>query len=144
GKAVREGDKFEVVPASGAMPLFTSLYEETQERLRARAETRFPGNYFAALEHGLGENLWLGVVRKEREAVVAVLILQGSTSAHVHLLGYRRNERTGGATNLVYHGIALEAAARGLRVLHIGGGRTRNERDSLFLFKKSLAPGRGT
>ena len=78
------------------------------------------------------------------EIVVAVLVLQGSTFAHSHLMGYRRNERTGGTTNLVYHGVALEAAVRGLRILHMGGGKTKDQQDALFLFKKSLAPGRAT
>src|SRR5207247_7447826 len=73
-KAEREGHKFEFAPAAGAMGWFTSIYEETLDRLRAR--TRFPENYFVALQNGLGEDLWLGVVRKEHEIVVAVLVLR--------------------------------------------------------------------
>src|SRR5713101_2604315 len=137
-KAEREGYKFEVVPARGAMSWFIRLYGETQERLQARAETQFNEAYFEALTDGLGERMWLAVVRKAEETAAAVLVLQGTAFAHSHLMGYRRTVRTTGLTNLVYHGIALETALRGLRILHMGGGKTRDRGDSLLLFKKSL------
>ena len=45
-------------------------------------------------------------------------------------------------TNCLYHGVALEAAKRGLSKLHMGGGTTRDLGNSLFRFKASLSPDR--
>jgi hypothetical protein len=140
-RAEREGFVFDVdrqpLPATG---WFTDLYSDTQDALHASEETRFGHTYFESLASGLGERAWLGIVRKDGLVAAAVLVLEGDSSAHCHLMGYRRLDKIAGMTNLVYHGIALEAHRRGRTVLHMGGGRTPSDDDSLLKFKKSLSP----
>jgi hypothetical protein len=144
-KAERDGCRFETKSAAGEMAWFAELYARTQDRLGASEETRFGREYFEELASGLGERAWLGLVHTASgELGAAVLVIQGETLAHCHLMGDRRVAGSGGVTNLVYHGIALEAARRGLRTLHMGGGRTADEDDSLFRFKVGLSPERAT
>jgi hypothetical protein len=144
-KAEREGFVFDVhTDTAGDLSWFTTLYDDTQNFLSAGTETRFTASYFRALVAGLGERVWLGVVSKDGDAVAAVLVLDGETTSHCHLMGYRRLPKTAGMTNLAYHGIALEAARRGKLTLHMGGGRTADQQDSLLKFKESLSPKRST
>lgn len=141
-KAERSGFTFHVLPAWGELSWFVPLYEETQESLQGGNETRFGVGYFRALIEGFGTRAWLGVTKQSDEITAAVLVLEGASYLHSHLMGYRRGMQTAGMTNLVYHGIALEGAKRKMTVLHMGGGRTSDEDDSLFRFKKSLSPER--
>jgi hypothetical protein len=140
-RAEREGFVFEVVSRPlPAMGWFTTLYSDTQDALLASEETRFSRNYFESLVSDLGERAWLGIVTKDGLVAAAVFVLEGDANAHCHLMGYRRLTKTAGMTNLVYHGIALEAGRRGRSLLHMGGGRTAAEDDSLLKFKRSLSP----
>ena len=139
-KAQRSGFSFQILPVHGALSWFVPLYLETQEQLQAGRETRFGIDYFQRLADGFGDKAWLGVVNHSGAIVAAVLVFESELFLHSHLMGYRRDLPISGMTNLVYHGIALEGSTRGKSVLHMGGGRTNHEDDSLLRFKKSLSP----
>lgn len=141
-KAEREGYKFQTAIASGEMSWFAQKYAYTQDLLDADSETRFGETYFKTLVAGLGDKAWLGVLKKEGRTVTAVLVLEGAQFAHSHLMVYLSEGPARGMTNCLYHGVALEAARRGLCMLHMGGGKTRDEEDPLFRFKASLGPDR--
>lgn len=141
-KAERVGFSFHILPLQSELSWFVPLYLETQEFLQAGSDTRFGSDYFASLAQGFGARAWLGVVKHSGEITAAVLVLEGQTCLHSHLMGYRRNIKTAGMTNLAYHGIALEGAKRGKAILHMGGGRSSSAEDSLFRFKESLSPER--
>lgn len=141
-KAERSGFTFHILPALNELSWFVPLYQETQDFLQAGDDTRFGMDYFRSLVEGFDTRAWMGIVKRSGEITVAVLVLEGPTWLHSHLMGYRRNMQTAGMTNLVYHGIALEGARREKTILHMGGGRTNSDEDSLFRFKKSLSPER--
>lgn len=141
-KAEREKYVFETATAAGEMPWFAEKYAYTQDLLGANSETRFSGAYFKTLVKGLGDKAWLGIVKKEGEAVTAVLVLEGAQFAHSHLMVYLCEGPARGMTNCLYHGVALEAARRGLQLLHMGGGKTPDAEDPLLRFKVSLGPDR--
>lgn len=141
-KAERLGFSFHVLTGRSELSWFVPLYQETQEFLQAGSETSFGMKYFETLTEGLGERAWLGVVKQSGAITAAALVLESPVYLHSHLMGYRRNMPTAGMTNVLYHGIALEGASRGKAVLHMGGGRTACEQDSLLRFKESLSPAR--
>lgn len=141
-KAGRMGFSFHVMPASSELSWFVPLYQETQDFLQAGSDTRFGMEYFKTLADGLGAQSWLGVVKQADEITAAALVLEGPTYLHSHLMGYRRDIQTAGMTNILYHGIAVEGSIRGKAILHMGGGLSASEQDSLFRFKESLSPSR--
>lgn len=141
-KAEREDCRFEVLPAGENLDWFVPLYAATQDRLNAKADTRLGERYFASLARGLGERSWLGVVRRAAAVAAAVFVMESDAFAHSHLMGSDPEKSRGGAANLVYHGIALEAANRGRRTLHMGGGLGASGEDPLYKFKTGLGPDR--
>ena len=141
-KAEREGCSFETSAVAGHTSWFAGLYDETQDRLQADDDTRFREAYFETLAGELDQRAWFGIVKRSGEVAAAVLVLEGTVFGHSHLMGDRREGGPGGITNLVYHGIALEASRHGLQTLHMGGGRTPHDKDSLLRFKTSLSPDR--
>jgi len=141
-KAGRMGFSFHVLPVNSELSWFVPLYQQTQEFLQAGSETRFGMDYFKTLADGLGKDAWLGVIKQADEIAGAVMVLESSAYLHSHLMGYRRDIKTSGMTNLLYHGIALEGASRRKSILHMGGGLTSSDEDRLLRFKKSLSPAR--
>jgi hypothetical protein len=141
-KAERVGFTFDTLTAKSELSWFVPLYQETQDFLQASSKTLFNEEYFKTLVHEFGRRAWLGVVKLSGEIVAAALVLEGASYLHSHLMGYKRNIQSSGMTNLLYHGIALEGIKRNKSILHMGGGNSANEKDSLFLFKKSLSPER--
>lgn len=141
-RAEREGYEYHTLPSLKQMSWFVPMYTQVQEVLQAGSETRFRKTYFESLVQGLGEKTWLGIVKKGTDIVAAVLVLEGELFAHSHLMAYGSGRATAGMTNLLYHGVAFEAAKRGLNALHMGGGKTKDDNDRLFYFKKSLGQGR--
>jgi len=137
-RAEREGYSFEKKSALEEMSWFFPMYIGLQERLKAEKKTLFGREYFETLAEKLGEKLWLGVVTQEYEVIAAVLVLEGAQFAHSHLMGYGAKKANSGMTNYLYHEVALNASQRGLSVLHMGGGKTSDEKDPLFRFKESL------
>lgn len=141
-RAKRENFEYHRTKAVGQMGWFAASYDATQNILGASDETRFKKNYFDSLASGLGEKVWLAVVEKNNERVASVLVLEGEQFVHSHLMSYENDRSSKGATNYIYHHIALDAAERGKRYLHMGGGNSGNEDDALYKFKCSLSPDR--
>jgi hypothetical protein len=115
------------------------MYAATQDRLHASNETRFSEAYFDALLRLDANNLFVAAVTKDGEIASAVIVLCGARFAHCHLMGYTGVGAGAGVSNLLYHGVALHSASQGLILLHMGGGATRAEDDSLLRFKRSFA-----
>ncbi|MFQ5763871.1 MAG: GNAT family N-acetyltransferase [Rhodospirillales bacterium] len=143
-KSEREGYTFQVLSTVTPehVSWFAPMYAETQDAMEAGAETRFGAAYFETLVDGLGGKAWIGVVDKGAQTEAAVLVIEGARFAHCHLMGYGGGGPRSGLSNCLFHGTALESARRGLRLLHVGGGKTGDGEDPLFRFKTGLSPER--
>ena len=143
-RAERDGYTFHVLSPVTPEHLswFAPMYAETQDAMEAGAETRFGAAYFETLVDGLGDKAWIGIVNKGAQTEAAVLVIEGARFAHCHLMGYGGDGPRSGLSNCLFHGTALESARRGLRLLHIGGGKTGDDDDPLFRFKAGLSPER--
>jgi hypothetical protein len=143
-KAARTGYTFNALPAKDELSWFVPLYLETQEFLNAGNDTRFELDYFKSLTKSFGSRAWMGIVKLLNKVMAAALVLEGTTYIHSHLMGYKRQVKTSGLTNLLYYGIAVEGALREKTILHMGGGLTVDKNDSLFRFKTSLSSEKST
>jgi len=66
------------------MPWFIPSHGFTKALLGAGSATRFGETYFKTLVAGLGDKVWLGVVKKEEAIVATFLVLEGAQFAHSH------------------------------------------------------------
>jgi len=114
---------------------FPALYTAAMERLAAPAALRFPPQYFSALAESSFADV--AAVRTGSGLAAAAILLRGRTWAHYHLAS-----RTAGADNSFSSAILDASVARsrslGLAALHLGGGRTPAEDDTLLRFKSAL------
>jgi hypothetical protein len=141
-KALKNGLSPAVSDSPEAFADFHRLYTRTMERLLAeefyffdagyfeRARTVFPGTAFVARAESAGET------------AAAALVLTHGIYAHYHLSA--RDERLSslGAGNLALDAAVEEAAARGCRVMHFGGGRGTDGDDPLLRFKAGFSKDR--
>ena len=143
-KAEKVGLTFHALELRPELTWFVPLYLETQDFLQAGVHTRFSMEYFAALADEFEGRAWLGVVKLSGVIKAAVVVLESAAYLHSHLMGYHRDVRANGLTNLIYHALALEGERRGKSIMHMGGGRTSSDEDSLLKFKESLSPERAS
>ena len=131
-----------VAPSLDELRSFRTLYERTMERLAARPAYRFNETYYARLAAGLGEDLALvSVIDAGGTAVAQALMLCGPRHGHYHL-GARRDDVHNPAGNLLFEAMADHAATRALQGIHLGGGMSASEDDSLLQFKRRIGRGR--
>ena len=119
----------------GRMRWFAEEYAKTQDVLGAAAETRFGPAYIEALASGLGGRLKLWLGQQSGRITAATLFMESDTVSHGHLMAYGSEPPPNGAINVMMHEIAMDAARRGMKILHLGGGTTADPADSLLAFK---------
>ena len=131
-----------VAPSREDLASFRQLYDQTMERLSAGTAYRFTDSYYARLSEGLGDDLVLvSVVDATGIAVVQALLMCGPRYGHYHLSG-RRDDVHNAAGNLLFEAMADHGATRGLQGIHLGGGVSASEDDSLLQFKRRIGRGR--
>jgi len=119
-------------------PWFGGFYRAAMERLGADSIYLFSDEYFqalAALAH------YVVTVEDGAGPAAAALFLHDEREAYYHL-GGRRNEPDAviGAMSVALGEGVREAWRRGCEVAVLGGGRSDASDDSLFTFKRQLAP----
>ena len=120
------------------LSIFRKLYEETMDRNNADEMYYFPDEYYELLTTTLKDHIIEVRAHYEGEIIASEIYFKEGKILHAHLLG--SNElflKVGG-------GIQLEATTanwgkeNGYDYIHHGGGRTSDEEDSLYLYKKKF------
>lgn len=138
GRAERAGLRARICPAEGPeFEVFRELYARRMEQLGADAFYLFGDAYFRGLRALAAEAGWLSVVETDERIVAAAVFLRGGSRLHYHLSAAEMGAAPG-ATNLLVCAAARRGLEEGLRVLHLGGGRTPAPDDSLFRFKRRM------
>jgi len=130
-----------VAPTTEALQSFRVLYDQTMKRLSAGSAYRFDNAYYTRLANGLGDDLALiAVVDANGMTVAQALLLCGPRYGHYHLSA-RQGDLHNAAGNLLFEAMADHAAARGLTGIHLGGGMSAANDDSLLQFKRRVGRG---
>ena len=116
-----------------------SLYETTMRTNDAGTFYFFPSEYFENIKKRLMDDYVLVSCLYEGEVISVLLVLLGTVYAHCHLIGTAREFMTSGVNNLLHHELILWCKKNGYKKLHIGGGRSDNEDDSLLKFKQNFS-----
>jgi len=113
---------------------FQTLYSNAMERLEAPASLRFSLGYFAALRD-LPE-AQLATIHAGGRLMSAAIFLFSTTWAHYHLSA-RDSDAENCMMNHLLQAAFERASERGLRGVHLGGGKTTAPDDPLLKFKQS-------
>ncbi|MFG1871660.1 lipid II:glycine glycyltransferase FemX [Micromonospora arborensis] len=122
---------------------FRRLYEQTMTRIGSDKRYFFTDAYYQALLDGLGKNLLVAEVRDELgEPIASALVMRHLELAHYHLAGSATEAGRRGANNLLVWSILRWAAENDCRRVHLGGGISARDDDSLLMFKRSFGGNR--
>jgi hypothetical protein len=134
----RAGERLQVeVLAPAEWPVFRELYHEG-----LAANQASPRYYYSDEQYrDLLASPWTTtyVARLEGRPVAASAFLRGPALGHYHLSGQNAVGRVENASYLLIDHAAERLSADGLAWLHLGGGRTAQPDDALFLFKSRFS-----
>lgn len=120
------------------LPEFIRLYDATMDKLDAADFYYFKKQYYSEFVNTL-PNSFLGVVLYEDRVVSAAIFMYEGEYGHYHLSGSDVTALKLSPNNFMLWQAALELKRRGVKVLHLGGGTTSAEDDSLFCFKSRFS-----
>lgn len=120
------------------LPEFIQLYDATMDKLDASDFYYFKQLYYDKFVKTL-PNSFLGVVLYEGRVVSAAIFMYEGNYGHYHLSGSDVSALKLSPNNFMLWYAALELRKRGVKVLHLGGGTTSSENDSLFCFKQRFS-----
>jgi len=138
-KAIRTGAKVEFSSNIAAWNKFIYLYEKNLNDNGALKKYYFGDKYFSQLKENLKDQSVIASCLLNNEIVSSLLIIFGREYAHCHLLGTVKDKKTIGVNNLLHHKVINWCKDLGINKLHIGGGRSNSEDDSLLRFKKNFS-----
>ncbi len=137
-KCRRANAQFVVGPDERQWQAFDELYVKTMDANNAAGFYYFTPEYFQKIRTTLPERHLLVSVTVEDKIGAVMLVLLGETMAHCHLVGTERELKGLGVNNFLHHELIQWCKAKGYASLHIGGGRSNAEDDSLLNFKKNF------
>lgn len=117
---------------------FIRLYDATMDKLDAADFYYFKQQYYEEFIKKL-PNSFLGVVLNDGKVVSAAIFMYEGEYGHYHLSGSEVSSLKLSPNNFMLWHAALELKRRGVKVLHLGGGTTSAEDDSLFCFKSRFS-----
>lgn len=117
---------------------FARFYHAAMLRNRAARAYFFPLDYFRRLRQALGENLFLMLTRQGDTIASAAIVSEYRGIVGSHFAMNNPECLALAPTKTLLDDVRRWAAARGNRVLHLGGGRG-SAPDSLFAFKAAFS-----
>jgi lipid II:glycine glycyltransferase (peptidoglycan interpeptide bridge formation enzyme) len=139
-KARKLGVQVEYGSTASDFRRFVQLYIANMRRVHAEPYYLFSEAYFAHLKHLVDRSGVLLLACLGDDVVGASILLLGESYAHYHLSASDDRGRRAACTNLlIHHGIGWACDA-GAKKMHLGGGMSGGQDDSLFRFKASFSP----
>ncbi len=140
---IRKAAKNAVTVVSGFdtryMAIFRDVYYETMKRHNTKPYYFFNDAFFRSTLSNFKEHAHIYLAICNDIPISAILILYSAGNALYHLGGSRTEFMKIGANNLLFLEASIDLLNKGCRTLLLGGGFGGAE-DSLFRFKKTLAP----
>ncbi len=148
-KAQREGVVVETVRCGSrsekeqrAVHDLTLLYIASMRKRNAAPHYFFPQKFFENSVEMLGKQAVIFVARYHDQPISAALFMHWYGNMHYHFACIDPEYQRLYPTNLLLMEAAMWGKNNGCTLLHLGGGSSSSEQDSLFRFKAAFAQGR--
>jgi hypothetical protein len=139
-KAKKSGVVIEPSRSPEELRQFVDIYQETMDRVGANRFYFFPFSFFENMRLLFKDSFRLLLARWNGDIVAGAVFLKNDTYCHYHLAGSRRDCLKVAPNNLILHQAVLEAVRGKQKKMHIGGGSSTSQKDSLFRFKANFSP----
>lgn len=138
---IRKAEKSGViVKESTDISTFIDIYKQTMEGLGADGYYYFSDGYFNELVRLIPENMVILEAVYGDKVIAASMFMFMGDKMHYHLSGSIKEYNKLCPVNLILSSAIKYGMSIGMRQLHLGGGLSDSEEDSLFKFKNSFSP----
>ncbi len=118
---------------------FMDIYKQTMEKLEADEYFYFSDSYFRELSKLIPQNMIILEAVYEEKVIAAAMFMFMGDKMHYHLAGSLREYLKFCPNNLIISNAIKYGIDNGYKYLHLGGGLSDSDEDSLFKFKKSFS-----
>lgn len=137
-RLLKDGVRFEIVKSPNNLDKFIEIYYETMDRNNAEKYYYFRDEYFNNLIKNFKSNIILVNVLYKGEIIGAELNLVYGKMIHGHLAGALDKYLDLSPGYIGMYGINVWGKENGYELLHVGGGTSNSENDTLLKFKRKF------
>lgn len=137
--ALKAGVEYKVVVAPDDLENFKELYYSTMKRVEADSVYFFSDHYFSECLKYFKKNIILIEIIYKGQTIGMSFNFLYNNLLHVHLTGTLQEFHHLSSAYVLQYALVLWGKANGVRAIHLGGGKTGERDDKLFLFKKKFA-----
>lgn len=138
-KAIKNELTVEISQDKKELLIFKELYEKTMKRLSADDYFFFNTDYYENFYKLFKEESYVASVKKNDKTIASCIFLKDEDTAHYHLSGSDPEYLKLYPNNLMIWEIIKFAKTKFCAKLHLGGGNSLSESDSLLKFKKNFS-----
>jgi len=137
-KALRNGVNFKVTESPNDVSEFLEIYYSTMDRNKATDYYYFNKDYFNDCVRYFKGNLLLVEAVYENETIAMGFYFVYEDYIHIHLSGTLTEYLSLSPAYILRYAVTQWGKENGYKLIHHGGGRTNEDDDSLYKFKKQF------
>lgn len=137
-RALNRGVRYRIKRSPDNLDVFKELYYKTMDRNRANDYYYFDDKYFDNILLSFRDELLITELIFDDKVIASEMYFVSDRLIHAHLLGSLDEYLHLSAGVLLEYATVLWGKENGYDYLHHGGGRTNDENDPLFKYKKKF------
>ena len=137
-QALNKGVEYRVTEAPDSLDGFMEIYFDTMDRNEASEFYYFDKAYFRSCLEYFRKNILLVEAVYEEKTIAAGMYFVSDGTVHIHLSGTRSEYLHLSPAYILRYAVTVWAKEKGLSMIHHGGGRSNDEEDALYKFKKQF------
>lgn len=138
-KSEKMGIVLEIDESCDTIDNFAEIYYKTMEKDSADDFYFFSLDYFHSMREKLSDSLVIINAKLEDKIIASSLFMYSDDFMHYHLSATDPEYYSYAANNLILKQAAEWGVEHGKKWLHLGGGLSSSEEDSLYKFKRAFA-----
>ena len=138
-QALNKGITYKVTKSPENIGAFKEIYYSTMDRNHATDYYYFDDEYFNDILKYFKDNVILVEAIFEEKTIAAGLYFIYKDVIHIHLSGTLTEYLYLSPAYILRYAVTLWGIENGYKTIHHGGGRSNDENDTLYLFKKNFA-----
>lgn len=137
-KAEKSGVEIKYDYNCDTLRIFYSIYIQNMKKNQANDFYFFPFEYFERLTTLLNNHIFIANAVLDGKIIGTVMVLNYGDLMHTHLAATIPEYYSYSPHSLLYFKLSLWGQGRGKKYLHLGGGKSNDDKDSLLNFKKGF------
>lgn len=138
-QAINKGITYKITESPNDLKKFKEIYYSTMDRNHATDYYYFEEEYFSKILKKFRENIILVEAIFEEKTIASGLYFVYNNTIHIHLSGTLSQYLFLSPAYILRYAVTKWGKEKGYELIHHGGGRTNDEKDTLFTFKKGFA-----